>query len=200
MSTVPKEYEVIAEMVEEASRVLDLGCGPGDLLAMLMREKRVTGSCVDIDEIHVGECVRKGLSVFQGDIDQGLQDYADHSYDYVILNDTLQMTHKPQYVINEMVRVGRKAIISFPNFAHLKVRIRLFFTGRMPRSRNLPFEWHERPNIHLTTFKDFKRLCQLNGIQITGQINFIGNRVISARWSGNLIASSGMFVIRKGER
>ncbi len=163
-------YEVISDFIAEDAKVLDLGCGCGDLLRLLKDKKNVQGRGVEIDNNNVIQCIEKGLSVFQGDIDEGLKEYQDQSYDYVILNQTLQCTHKPDYVIQEMLRVGKKIVISFPNFAYWKVRNDLFFGGRMPKSRILPFEWYNTPNIHLVTLKDFREFCAKRDITIIKEV------------------------------
>jgi len=192
------DYEQIAMLVPEGSRVLDLGCGNGQLLKMLMERKGVTGRGVDIDEENVVECIRKGLSVFQGNLDEGLADYQDKSYDYVVLNRTLQVVLKPDYVIKEMLRIGERAIVSFPNFGHWKVRLSLLLKGRMPVTRMLPFEWYNTPNIHLVTIKDFKRFCLVNGIDILNEVSLVNSRRVydrRHRLFPNLLAEEGIFVI-----
>jgi len=159
-------YEIIVQMIENGAKVLDLGCGNGELLKLLKDKKNVKGRGVEINEENIIKCVEKGLSVFQGDIDEGLKDYQDKSFDYVILNSTLQCTHKPDYVIQEMLRVGKKAVISFPNFAYWRVRTYLCCGGRMPKSKMLPFEWYNTPHIHLLTVNDFKDFCKQRNIEI----------------------------------
>lgn len=167
-------YSIITDMISSQDSVLDVGCGDGTLMKML-REKNVHVTGIDIDQNNIVKCLEKGLSVIQGDIDEGLQGYSDKSYDYVVLNQTLQSTEKPDYVIQEMLRVGKKVVISFPNFAYWKVRFYLMFHGKMPKSNILPFEWYNTPNIHLLTIKDFydfakrhnfrieKKLCMTKG-------------------------------------
>ena len=167
-------YSIITDMISSQDSVLDVGCGDGTLMKML-REKNVHVTGIDIDQNNIVKCLEKGLSVIQGDIDEGLQGYSDSSYDYVVLNQTLQSTEKPDYVIQEMLRVGKKVVISFPNFAYWKVRFYLMFHGKMPKSNILPFEWYNTPNIHLLTIKDFydfakrhnfrieKKLCMTKG-------------------------------------
>ena len=167
-------YSIITDMISSQDSVLDVGCGDGTLMKML-REKNVHVTGIDIDQNNIVKCLEKGLSVIQGDIDEGLQGYSDKSYDYVVLIQTLQSTEKPDYVIQEMLRVGKKVVISFPNFAYWKVRFYLMFHGKMPKSNILPFEWYNTPNIHLLTIKDFydfakrhnfrieKKLCMTKG-------------------------------------
>ena len=163
-------YEIICDQIESDSKVLDLGCGSGELLKLLKEKKNVQGRGVEINEDNVIKCIEKGLSVFQGDIDEGLKDYQDKSFDYVILNQTLQCVHKPDFAIHEMLRAGKKIVISFPNFGYWRVRFYLLFNGEMPKSAILPFEWYNTPNIHLLTIKDFKEFCKLRKIKILKEI------------------------------
>jgi methionine biosynthesis protein MetW len=164
------DYKLIEELVPEGATVLDLGCGDGELLAELIAEKQVRGSGVEISPEAVEACVAKGLSVFQGDLDEGLADYADGSFDVVILSFSLQQLRLPQMVVREMVRVGKLAIVSFPNFAHWAVRGALVTHGRMPVSRELPYQWYDTPNIHLCTVKDFRDLCHREGLCIESEL------------------------------
>jgi len=164
------DYKVIEDLVPEGSTVLDLACGHGDLLADLIAEKRVHGSGVEIDQEAVERCIGKGLSVFHGDLDAGLADFLDQSHDVVILSLSLQQLRRPRMIIREMVRVGRLAIVSFPNFAHWVPRCQLFFGGRMPVSRDLPYQWWDTPNIHLCTIRDFRALCSEEGLCIEREL------------------------------
>lgn len=159
-------YSIITEIVDKGAKVLDLGCGDGALLAQLIDEKDVKGIGVEINQNSVISSLEKGLSVIQGDIDKGLKGFEDKEYDWVILNQTLQSTEKPDYVIEEMLRVGKKAVVSFPNFAYWKVRFYLFLFGKMPKSKILPFEWYDTPNIHLLTINDFYEYCKKRNIKI----------------------------------
>ena len=150
-------------MPEDAT-VLDLACGDGQLLEELVREKHVRGSGVDIDNQAIEACVGKGLSVFHGDLDEGLADFQDGSHEVVILSLSLQQLRRPRMIVREMVRVGRLAIVSFPNFAHWSVRGQLLVRGRMPVSGQLPYQWWDTPNIHLCTIRDFRALCREEGL------------------------------------
>ena len=154
------DHVAIAELVVPGSRVLDVGCGDGQLLKLLEETRGVDGRGVEIGQKNVNECVARGLSVVQGDADTDLIDYPDHAFDYVILSQTLQATHRPRDVLEQLVRIGRKAIVSFPNFGHWRVRALLALTGRMPVSKSLPYSWYDTPNIHFCTIRDFVTLCR----------------------------------------
>lgn len=160
------DYNVIEELVPEGATVLDLACGDGELLSQLIRDKGVRGSGVELSTDAVEACVGKGLSVFHGDLDEGLADFADGSHDVVILSLSLQQLRRPRMIVREMVRVGTKAIVSFPNFAHWWTRSQLCLRGRMPVTRALPYQWWDTPNIHLCTIKDFRALCHEEGLRI----------------------------------
>jgi methionine biosynthesis protein MetW len=150
--------------------VLDLACGGGELLSELIATKDVRGAGVDISQQAVEACIAKGLSVFHGDLDAGLADYPDGSFDIVILSLSLQQLRRPRMIVREMVRVGRMAIVSFPNFAHWSIRGQLLLKGRMPVSRDLPYQWWDTPNIHLCTIKDFRALCREEGLCIQREL------------------------------
>ncbi len=159
-------YEELLSLIEPGSTVLDLGCGSGELLDRLIHERNVRGRGVDIEETMIRTCIGRGLSVFQGDLDEGLKDYLTNSYDYVILNHTLQVVHRPDLLLQEMLRVGRFGIVNFPNFAHVVNRLQLAVGGRMPVNRRIPYEWYDTPNIHFCTRKDFRVLCREMGYEI----------------------------------
>lgn len=165
-------YDLILDEITPRSRVLDLGCGEGTLLAFLMKERQIEPHGVEISQDGVAECVEKGLYVLHGDIDEGLSNYRDNSFEYVILNQTLQNTKKPGYVLKEIMRIGKKAIISFPNFVYVPIRFQIAVKGTMPTTRALPFDWDESPNIHLVAIKDFRRYCQSRGYPIQKERNF----------------------------
>jgi len=165
------EHEVIVELIPEGSRVLDLGCGSGDLLSALMSRKHVRAEGIEIAPECIAACVARGVpNVHQGDLDQGLADYADGSVDYVILTSTLQVLQRPLELIRDMARVGRHCVIGFPNFAHWRSRLQLGLQGRMPVTERLPYQWHDTPNIHLTTVRDFRELCRTAGLRVEEEI------------------------------
>lgn len=193
-------YSIITELIERGTKVLDLGCGNGNLLAKLIEEKEVKGLGVEINQEKVVSSLEKGLSIIQADIDEGLKEFEDNQYDWVILNQTLQSTEKPDYVVDEMLRVGKKVVVSFPNFAYWKVRFYLFFTGHMPKSKALPFEWYNTPNIHLLTVNDFYKFCKKRNIKIAKSI-FITNENIKKNFLikrlSNFFAEEVIFVISR---
>jgi methionine biosynthesis protein MetW len=154
------DFQLIAEMVAPGSRVLDVGCAEGTLLAHLIATKNVDGRGVELSQEGVNACVAKGLSVVQGDADLDLVDYPNKAFDYVILSQTLQATHNPKAVMEQLLRVGKKAVVSFPNFAFWRCRAYLAFKGRMPMTSELDYAWHETPNIHFCTLLDFTALCR----------------------------------------
>ncbi len=168
--TLRVDQEVIADLVDDGSRILDLGCGDGILLDYLIRNKGVQGFGVELEHKGVHTCISRGLPVCQGDIDQGLGDHQDNAFDYVILSMTLQATMKPLYVMQEMIRVGKRVIVSFPNFAYWRVRASLLIEGGMPRTRVLPYRWYNTPNIHMCTIQDFQELCAKLNVKILEQL------------------------------
>jgi methionine biosynthesis protein MetW len=196
------DLQIIASWIEPKSRILDLGCGSGDLLKFLINHRQVKGSGIEHDESKVAECIEKGLSVLQGDINEEILDYPDNTFDYVILSQTLQQVYEPDTLIRAMMRVGKKGIVSFPNFSHWRVRSQLFFKGYAPISRQLPYEWYDTPNIRVITIKDFRRFTREVGFTILKEVaintqseNRFG-RVI--RVLQNLRATYGIYLIGNG--
>ncbi len=192
------DLHLITELVDNNSRVLDLGCGTGDLLHQLVTERNVLGHGLEIDVENVTACVEKGVPVLQGDLDEGLGEYLDHSFDYVILSQTIQAVKRPNDILREMLRVGQTGIVSLINFAYFKVRWQLFWQGTMPKTKTLPYEWYDTPNIHLTTIKDFKALCEKNDLKIVKQINLGRSRKggVFSNLFPNLFSDLSIFVIQ----
>ncbi len=145
---------------------MDLGCGDGELLSLLITEKHVHAQGVELSETAIHQCIAQGLSVFQQDIDTGLSEYADNSFDYVILNQTLQQVKKPDFALKEALRVGKKVIVGFPNFVQASARLQIFFKGRVPVTKALPYEWYDTPNLHFLGIADFKAYCKKRNIKI----------------------------------
>jgi len=154
------DLAIIADWIDPGCRVLDLGCGDGELLAWLAHHKDVSGYGIEIDDEHIPECIRAGVNVIQMNLDRGLSEFDDDSFDYVVLSLTLQAMRYPDRLLREMLRVGRQGIVTFPNFGHWSARLQLALNGRMPVTRSLPSTWYDTPNIHLCTLKDFERLCR----------------------------------------
>lgn len=193
-------YNHIVSLIENGTKVLDLGCGDGTLLKKLIDEKNVHGKGIEINQENVIEALHKGLSIIQGDIDEGLEDFADNEMDYVILNQTLQSTQNPDFVIKEMLRVGKHAVVSFPNFAYWRIRFYLLFKGKMPKSKMLPFEWYDTPNIHLLTVRDFFDYCEKRDIKISKSILTRRGKVVNSRLRrtfADIFAEEVIFVIHK---
>ena len=191
------EHQVILELVPQGSSVLDLGCGDGALLAALVSEKGATGQGIEISDQAIYKCVAKGLSVLHGDIDSGLSEYGDKSFDFVVLDQSLQQVKSPDTVVKEALRVGRWVIVGFPNFANLSARCQLFFKGRTPVTPSLPYEWHDTPNLHFLSISDFFEYCRRKKINIDRSV-FIGGRR-RVRAFPNLFASVGIFLLSNGK-
>ncbi|MBN2332338.1 MAG: methionine biosynthesis protein MetW [Deltaproteobacteria bacterium] len=160
------DLRLIASWIEPGSKVLSLGCGDGDLIHYLKTQKQVKETGVEIDESKVARCIAKGLSVLQGDINEEVEDYPDDSFDYVILSQTLQQVFAPLSLIQSMLRIGKKAVVSFPNFSHWKIRLQLLCTGHAPVVKHLPYQWYDTPNIRVITIKDFRKFARETGFTI----------------------------------
>ena len=188
-----KEHSIIADLVADSSRVLDLGCGDGDLLAWLVKHKGVQARGVEIAQDKVRRCVEQGLSVFQGDLNESLADFPDACFDYVILSQTLQVVRQPLKVLREMRRVGRRIVVAFPNFGHWSVRFSLLWSGRAPRTRHLPYAWYDSPNIRVLTILDFEELLRQEGIRAEKAFYLRGVQLIR-RWP-NMRADSAIYLL-----
>ena len=195
------DFEIIKNVVKDNSRVLDVGCETGELLKFLNKGKKIDGRGLEISQKNVNICVKYGLSVVQGDADKDLVSYPSESFDFVILSQTLQATRSPEKVLNELVRISKRAIVSFPNFGSWLVRLKLLINGAMPKSDSLPYTWYTTPNIHLCTIKDFKKLCNKNSINIEQNfyLNKNGKKITNPikKIFNNFFSTSGLFVIKK---
>ena len=197
------DLQIIASWIEPSSQVLDLGCGEGELLKFLINHKHVRGSGIEHNENKVAECIEKGLSVLQGDINDEVLDYPDNTFDYVILSQTLQQVYEPDTLIRSMMRIGKKGIVSFPNFSHWGIRLQLLLSGYAPISRQLPYEWYDTPNIRVITIKDFRKFTQEVGFTILKEVAI--NTQSENRYGKvikvfpNLRATYGIFLIGNGK-
>lgn len=190
------DYAIIGEIVEPNTKVLDLGCGEGELLEWLAVHKAVDARGVELSSAKVQRAIARGVSVFQCDIDEGLTDYPDGAFDYVILSQTLQETRHPRRVLREMLRVGRRAIVAFPNFGHWRMRVSMLFSGRAPRTDLFPYEWYESPNIHILTTLDFEALATIEKLAIERRYYLSGHR--NVRLLPNLLAEVAVYLVRAG--
>lgn len=195
------DLQLIADMIAPESRVLDVGCGDGTLLAHLVRDKRVDGRGIEISTAGVNACVSAGLSVIQGNAETDLFDYPDAAFDYVVLSQTLQAVHEPKVILQQLLRIGRHAVVSLPNFAHWRLRWYLLFRGRMPKSEVLSFEWYDTPNIHLCSIQDFVSLCRELGIVIERSVCLdhkgLRHRISRSMALANLLGEQAVFLLRR---
>ena len=191
------DYELIESLIEPGSKVLDVGAGDGELLAALIEDKNISGEGIEINEEFVIHCIRRGLPTIHLNVERGLTQYADDSFDYAILSQTLQTVKNPERVFKELLRVAKKVIVSFPNFAHWWCRLQLLFGGRAPLTRQLPFQWHSSPNIHCLSLKDFDRFCKSLGVRIEKRIPLIKSSVSPVRFAPNIFAEQAVYVTSK---
>jgi methionine biosynthesis protein MetW len=197
---VRADLALVAKLITPGAKVLDIGCGDGALLKLLETTKGVDARGIELSQKGVNECVARGLSVIQGDADRDLVHYPDHAFDFVILSQTLQATYRPREVVEQMMRIGTRAIVSFPNFAHWRVRMALGFGGRMPVTRQLPYSWYDTPNIHFFTIRDFLDLCRELDIKIERSLalNRHGKKIpfLGPWWFWNLFGAQAVFLLR----
>ncbi len=197
--TLRPDLAIIADMIAPNSKLLEVGCADGDLLAWLTDHKNINGRGMELSQSGVNECIAKGLFVVQGDADKHLVDYADDSFDIVVLSKTLQATHRPKDVLHQLLRIGKRAIISIPNFAHWRIRLSLLLGGRMPVNRNINTEWYETDNIHFCTILDMLDLIAAEGLTLEQFIaaDIDANPLTLSPRTANLFAAQGIFIVRK---
>ena len=188
------DYDLIESLIEPNNSVLDVGCGQGGLLANLLRDKKIKGEGIELEQELVLDCICRGIPVIQQDVEQGLGYYGDKSFDYVILSQTVQTLKNPEKAIAELLRIGRKVIVSFPNFANWRCRLQMVLFGKAPVTGQLPFEWYNSPNLHFFTLKDFDRFCDKLGVRIEKKIAFSTRPV---KFAANLLAEQAVYVIRR---
>jgi methionine biosynthesis protein MetW len=189
------DHRIIYGIVEAGSKILDLGCGNGDLMYLLAREKNARVQGIELDEAAIYECVKKGLSVIHGNIEEGLREYPDASFDDVILNQSIQQVKKVDEVFAQALRIGRRIIVGFPNFAHLGARSMLFFRGASPVTESLPYRWNDTPNVRFLSITDFRQFCAERSLRIL-ETHYLGG-IKEVRWWPNLLAEDALFVLAK---
>lgn len=197
------DLQLVASLVPDGSRVLDLGSGDGSLMAHLRDDKGCEVRGIELSPEGIAASIERGLSVVQADLDKGLSAYGDGVFDVVVLSQTLQVIRRPDLALKEMARVGRTSIVSFPNFGHWRVRGYLFFEGRMPVSRSIPYQWYETPNIHHTTLRDFRDLCGRLGLEIVREIPLSTDDFGHAkpvRFWPNLLSDTSLAIVRQAGR
>ena len=193
--------DVLAGLIDINSRVLDVGCGDGSLLLYLKKNKRVNGRGLEINQKNVQECLARGLAVIEGDAEKDLINYPDNSFDTAILNQAIQQFYEPRKVLNELLRIAKKAIITIPNFGYWKVRLSLLLKGTMPVTKTLPHSWYDTPNLHMSSIKDFYNLCSLDNIKVIKSISITSDKISDIKTNNlevkNLISELGVFLVSK---
>lgn len=193
--------DVLAGLIDINSRVLDVGCGDGSLLLYLKKNKRVDGRGLEINQKNVQECLARGLAVIEGDAEKDLINYPDKSFDTAILNQAIQQFYEPRKVLNELLRIAKKAIITIPNFGYWKVRLSLLLKGTMPVTKTLPHSWYDTPNLHMSSIKDFYNLCSLDNIKVIKSISITSDKISDIKTNNlevkNLISELGVFLVSK---
>jgi len=194
------DLQIIASWIEPGSRVIDLGCGEGDLLKFLIHHKGATGTGIEHNESKAAQCIEKGLSVLQGDINEEVLDYPDNSFDYVIMSQTLQQVYEPDTLIRSMLRIGKRGIVSFPNFSHWGCRLQLLLSGYAPVTQQLPYEWYNTPNTHLCTLSDFEDLCERLNVRILQSrvVNYAQQSNVITRMYPSLLGEIAIYHITRG--
>jgi methionine biosynthesis protein MetW len=190
-----RDYAMIGDLVEPNSKVLDLGCGEGDLLEWLADNKNVDARGVELFPAKVQRAIARGVSVYQGNMEECVADYPDQAFDYIILSQTLQEVRHPLRILTEIMRVGKRAVVAFPNYGHWRVRLSHFFTGRAPKTKLYPHEWYDSPNIHFFTIEDFELLASREDWKLEKRIFLAGNREVT--WLPNLMAEVAVYLLRK---
>lgn len=199
MTELRTDQALIAEWIKPGSRVLDLGCGDGTLMVYLQQKCDATGYGLEIDEDNIVKCITSGVNVIQTDLDAGLFEFDEESFDYVIMTQTLQAIRYPDRLLNDMLRIGREGIVTFPNMGHWKCRLQIAFKGMMPKSRTLPYEWYNTPNIHLCTLKDFELLCRTLNIEILQctTVDYAHRSSLGMRLLPNLLGEIAIYRFRR---
>ena len=195
---VSLDHRVILEWVSKSTTVLDLGCGSGDLLYLLIKEKQARGHGIEINVDEIYKCIAKGLNILHGDIENGLADYKDQSFDYVILNQSLQQIRQVDRVLQDALRVGKRVIVGFPNFAYYRSRLQILFNGKTPVNAALPYQWYETPNLHFLSILDFVEYCARKKVRIE-QRAFLGSKT-EVKLFPNVFAQTGIFLISGGKK